>query len=235
MIHIVKNIQTELEKYSDKKVKLSSQRFFKDEIKVYGVKAPIVHKIAKENFKLIKDEPKAFIFNVCEKLFQSGYIEESLIACDLAYEVRKKYEPQDFLIFENWIEKYVSNWATCDTLCNHSIGTFLTHYPTYIEELKKWTKSENRWLKRAAAVSLIVPARRGYFLPEIIEISNLLLLDNDDLVQKGYGWMLKEASKKHQEAIFNYILSKKTVMPRTALRYAIEKMPNELRKVAMKK
>jgi 3-methyladenine DNA glycosylase AlkD len=90
-------------------------------------------------------------------------------------------------------------------------------------------------MKRAAAVSLIIPARRGKFLIDVFEISNLLLLDRDDLVQKGYGWLLKEASKLHQLEVYNYVLSKRKVMPRTALRYAIEKMPQDMKLEAMKR
>ncbi len=73
------------------------------------------------------------------------------------------------------------------------------------------------------------------FLEDVFEIADILLSDKDDLVQKGYGWMLKEASRQHQREVFNYIMRKKTVMPRTALRYAIEKMPEDLRRRAMKK
>lgn len=106
-------------------------------------------------------------------------------------------------------------------------------YPEYIAELKKWATSSNRWVKRASAVTLIIPARKGLFLNDIFEIANILLLDKDDLVQKGYGWMLKAASQAHQKDVFNYIVSKKSVMPRTALRYAIEKMSADLRAEAM--
>jgi 3-methyladenine DNA glycosylase AlkD len=84
-------------------------------------------------------------------------------------------------------------------------------------------------------VTLILPARKGDFLKEVLEISDILLKDKDDMVQKGYGWMLKEASKKHQAEIFDYVMSKKAEMPRTALRYAIEKMPAELRRKAMER
>jgi 3-methyladenine DNA glycosylase AlkD len=73
------------------------------------------------------------------------------------------------------------------------------------------------------------------FLKEILEIADSLLEDRDDLVQKGYGWMLKEASRLHQKEVFDYVMRKKTAMPRTALRYAIEKMPAELRQRAMEK
>jgi 3-methyladenine DNA glycosylase AlkD len=68
-------------------------------------------------------------------------------------------------------------------------------YPEFIEELKKFAVSENRWMRRAAAVSLIIPARKGMFLDDIFRISDILLEDKDDLVQKGYGWMLKAASR----------------------------------------
>jgi 3-methyladenine DNA glycosylase AlkD len=90
-------------------------------------------------------------------------------------------------------------------------------------------------MRRAAAVTLIIPARKGKFLNDIIDIANTLLLDSDDLVQKGYGWMLKAASEAHQKEVFDFVISKKSVMPRTALRYAIEKMPEDLRREAMKK
>ena len=89
-------------------------------------------------------------------------------------------------------------------------------------------------MKRAAAVSLIIPAKKGQFFPEIMQIADRLLLDKDDMVQKGYGWMLKEASKLHQDEVYRYILKHRKDMPRTALRYAIEKMPPELKTEAMK-
>jgi 3-methyladenine DNA glycosylase AlkD len=106
-------------------------------------------------------------------------------------------------------------------------------YPAKVHQLKMWSTSENRWLRRASAVSLIVPARKGKFLQEIFEIADVLLNDQDDLVQKGYGWMLKAASQRHQEQVFGFVLKRKEVMPRTALRYAIEKMPPELKNEAM--
>jgi 3-methyladenine DNA glycosylase AlkD len=133
------------------------------------------------------------------------------------------------------VDRYVTNWATCDTLCNHSVGTLVEMYPELLTALKGWATSPNRWMKRAAAVSLIVPARHGKFLQDILEIADILLMDKDDMVQKGYGWMLKAASQAHQQEVFNYVMRNKAVMPRTALRYAIEKMPQDFKKKAMEK
>ena len=148
---------------------------------------------------------------------------------------RWQFVSADFAILEKWVHNYVSNWASCDTLCNHTVGDFIQKYPEYLAELKKWARSENRWVKRASAVSLIIPARKGKFLDDIFEIAGILLLDRDDMVQKGYGWILKAASQAHQEEVFNYVMQHKAVMPRTALRYAIEKMPPALRTMAMEK
>jgi 3-methyladenine DNA glycosylase AlkD len=178
---------------------------------------------------------KKEIFGICEELFASGFMEESFIACNWSYNLNKIYEEKDFLIFEDWLEKYVDNWATCDTLCNHTIGAFVDRFPSYIQELKKWAKSDNRWIKRASSVTLIIPARKGKFLKDIFEIADILINDKDDLVQKGYGWMLKSASESHQKEVFDYVIKNKKIMQRTALRYAIEKMPKELRKKAMEK
>jgi len=84
-------------------------------------------------------------------------------------------------------------------------------------------------------VSLTVPAKKGLFLWEAFEICDMLLVDEDDIVQKGYGWLLKEESRKHQKDVFDYVVKNKEIMPRTALRYAIELMPKELRVTAMKR
>ena len=233
MKNIIENIRQELRQNSDEKTRKVSFRFFKEAIKPYGVKSTIVEAIAKKYFKEIRDNGKEEIFALCEELWKSEYMEEPFIACDWSYYIRKKYEPADFKVFQKWVDTYVTNWASCDTFCNHSIGAFLEMYPEFLPELKRWAKSKNRWMRRASAVSLIIPAREGKFLYEIYGLADILLLDQDDLVQKGYGWMLKEASRKHQKEVFEYVMKNKTVMPRTALRYAIEKMPKELKIKAM--
>ncbi len=233
MQHIINQIQKALQENADEKTRIQGQHFFKEEIVSYGVKMPLVGKISKEFFKSSNLVSKNEVFTVCEGLFQSGILEETIVACKWSYYVHKQYEPSDFQVFEKWISLYVNNWATCDTLCNHTVGEFVEMYPEYLSELKRLAKSQNRWVKRAAAVSLIVPARKGMFLSDVFEIVDILLLDKDDMVQKGYGWMLKVAANNHEQAVFGYVMRNKSVMPRTALRYAIEKMPTDIKAKAM--
>ncbi|MCC4767135.1 DNA alkylation repair protein [Methanosarcina sp. DH1] len=233
--NIIPRIREELALNVDEKTKASSSRFFKEEVHCYGVKSAFVGRIVKNYFNEIKSKDKKEIFSLCEELFRSDYCEEAFIAAEWAYMVRNNYSEDDFFTFERWVENYVNNWAKCDTLCNHAVGSFIEKFPAYVEKLKTWALSDNRWVRRAAAVTLILPARKGNFLDDVFEISDLLLKDRDDLVQKGYGWMLKEASKPHRQEVFEYVMNNKKEMPRTALRYAIEKMPPDLRARAMEK
>ena len=235
MSRIIKKIRDELKSNADEQAQNSGQRYFKERIELYGIKTAIVKKIGKENFKEVEGRNKDEIFGLCEELWKSGFIEESFIACQWSYYLRQHYETGDFAVFQKWVKEYVSNWASCDSLCNHTVGTFIEMYPEYLSDLKNWGKSSNRWMRRASAVSLIIPARKGIFLNEIFDVADILLLDEEDIVQKGYGWMLKSASEAHREEVFNYVLAHKKNMPRTALRYAIEKMPKKLKEKAMKK
>lgn len=235
--NILQQVRQTLRDCIDRKTLQSSDRFFKpgEQAKVYGVRMAEVSKIAKEFSKIIGRQSKAEIFALCEELWQSGYLEEAVLACECAYSLREQYQPDDFEVFERWLSVYVDNWASCDTLCNHTIGTFVEHYSQYLSHLKIWTTSANRWVRRGAAVTLIIPARKGLFFEDILDIATTLLHDRDDLVQKGYGWMLKAASESYQEEVLEFVIRHKATMPRTALRYAIEKMPAELRAKAMKK
>ena len=235
MTEILDRVRKELSDASDEKTRETGLRFFREEVNLYGIRAKTVSEIARSNYALIKRGPKHVILSLCDSLWQSGMMEETFVACMWSEKLASQFIPEDFELLERWVHKYVNNWASCDTLCNHTVGDFIQKYPEFIAELKKWARSENRWVKRASAVSLIIPARRGKFPDEIFEIAGILLRDTDDMVQKGYGWMLKEASKPFQKEVFDFVMRHKTVMPRTALRYAIEKMPAGLRSRAMEK
>ena len=236
---LLKNIRQSLLELADESTRQSSARFFKETeqqtIKFLGVKSALVTKIAKEYFASVKEKSKEDVFSICETLWKSDFLEEHSIACEWCYRFHRQFKAKDILLFESWIERFAHDWASCDSFCGHSVGTLLEMYPKQISKLKSWAKSSNLWMRRAAAVSLIVPARKGIFHKEIFEIATVLLHDTEDLVQKGYGWMLKAAADSDQDAVFQFVMKHKETMPRTALRYAIEKMPQSLKSQAMEK
>ncbi|MDD1674164.1 MAG: DNA alkylation repair protein [Methanomicrobiales archaeon] len=232
---ILPRIRNDLRNAADHATQQSFQRFFREDVTYYGVKTGTVAQIAKKYWKEIKTHTKQEIFALCEELLRSDYTEEAFIVSFWVPLLAHQFTREDFPVFERWIQRYINNWAKCDSFCNHSVGDFLQKYPECVTELRRWARSENRWTRRAAAVSLIVPAKRGEFLDDVFAIADLLLADQDDLVQKGYGWLLKEASRKHPHEVFQYVQTHKNVMPRTALRYAIEILPKELKAEAMEK
>ena len=235
MSTIFETVRKTLKAQGNVAVRESSKRFFKEgqKVKFYGVKSAQVRQIAKTYFGEVKVLPKEEVFLLAESFLQTGYFEEMSIACEWVHQLHKDFKPKDWTIFDHWIEAHIKNWATCDAFCNHTVGTFLEMYPQYVKKLPGWAKSKNLWKRRAAAVSLVIPARKGLFHEVVFGLAEILLLDSEDMVQKGYGWMLKEASHADQQAVFDFVMKHKAVMPRTALRYAIEKMPKELKERAM--
>lgn len=212
-------------------------RFFKkgEQVKILGVRNKFIKKIAGKYFLEIKNWPKKEIFNLSEELLKSGINEEITVGFNFAYRLKKHYETRDFKIFERWFKNYVSNWAVCDDICSHILGEFIFKFPEFLPKLKIWAKSKNRWQRRASSVVLIYSLRRRKYLKEAFKISDILLCDKNDVVLKGYGWTLKEASKFFQKDVFEFVEMRKSKMPRVALRYAIEKMPFEFKKQTMNK
>jgi len=235
---IIKEIKKELERHSDpveKRKRIRWEQQYQERPKLYGISSPTVRKLSSKFFSRIKKKGKQEILQLCEGLLESGYTEEMIIAFDWAFRLRKFYEESDFQLLESWLVKYVHSWGACDDLCTHAFGAFIFQFPEYISKVKEWTRSANRWTRRASAVVLIYSIRRKSHLGSIFEMADSLLTDQDIMVQKGYGWMLKEASNHYPEEVYDYVMRNKKEMPRTALRYAIEKLSPELKKQAMKR
>ncbi len=235
---LLKDLRRELSLNIDKEYKKNSKRFFKEKIKTYGVKTPIVRQIAKKYFREIKNWKKKEILNSINSLLKSGYNEEFTIGTQWLGEIKNKLEEKDFISLKKFAD-YINNWSKCDDFCLRVLSHFIVKYPKFKQELKSWTQSKNRWKRRISAVSFIKGGSLWKIHPDYLEdvfwIAEKLLKDEDDLVQKGYGWMLKVTAEDHQKEVFDFVMKNKKEMPRTALRYAIEKMPSELKEKAMKK
>lgn len=232
-MNILKKVRQELKANVEEKYRRDNQRYFKEKISCYGVRTPIVREIAKKHFKQIKHLNKKEIFSLSEDLFKNQYNEETTTAIQWVGEISKQFEKSDFRIFENWLKKYIDNWGKDDDFCLHIIHPMIEKYPDLIGKVKSWSHSKNMWLRRASAVSFITTSGAFYAtkhdLKDIFEVAKALLHDKEDLVQKGYGWMLKSASVQNQKEVFDFVIKNKKLMNRTALRYAIEKLPEKLK------
>lgn len=235
MNFFIKNLHEEWKHHAEKDYKKSQQWFFKERIELVGVRIGTVRKIAAVHWKQVKTLEKKELFALCEELLKTNLQEDSVVAYSWAYRMRKQWEVKDFAIFERWLKKYVNNWAKCDDLCTGVLGELLAIYPQLLKKTVAWQKSKNRWVRRGSAVALIVPIKRANILIDVFAVADALLQDEDDLVRKGHGWLLKEASNIYPKEVFAYVMKNKAKMPRVALRYAIEKMPAHWKKKAMEK
>jgi 3-methyladenine DNA glycosylase AlkD len=233
---LIEKIKAEIARHDTPENRSDYQRFFKEKLEhPVGLKTPVLRKISNGIFKEIKGRPASEILDICDELLASGERYMRFFAFDWAEKIKGTYSNSDFNRFERWLKAYVNNWGNCDHLCCGALGHLIKQYPDLVSKRTKWAKSKNRWHRRAAAVSLIVPVRNGLLLKEVFQTADLLLTDDDDMVQKGYGWTLKEAGNVFPDEVFAYVMKHRNRMPRTALRYAIEKYPAAKRKQAMSK
>jgi len=235
MEDLIAAITKDLIENSDSKYRVTAQRFYKNGISCVGVRTPIVRKISSKYFKEVRNYSKEDIFEFCRKMLERNASEFSIIAFDWASKLKKRFEISDIYYFENWIDKFVDNWSKNDDLCARVLGPYFCMFNDQIPRLPLWAKDKNKWFRRAAAVSLIFSVRRKKNIPVSLQISKILLNDNEYLVLKGYGWLLKEISNKDLKSVYEFIKENETKMPRISLRYAIEKFPVELRKEFIKK
>lgn len=230
---IINAITVDLKKQSDQVYQKSVQRFFLEPITCYGTCKDTVKRIAKLYWVKVNNKPKSEIFELCQQLLSVGYIETAIIAFMWSLSLKKQLEPKDFIIIEQWLRTYVTNWALCDDLCAGALGVLLKKYPELIEKTEPWVHSNNRWMRRASVVCLIYAGLTYDQLPLIFKRCQILLTDQDPMIQKGYGWLLKKAADRYKKEVFEFVMKHKIQMPRTALRYAIEKMPQSLKRQAM--
>lgn len=232
---VVLRIRADLRQHIDPVYRDGSRAFFTEKIRNYGVRTPVVRKIARERYADVEGMEASKLYAVCEELLRHQLMEEQLIALAWVDRRRQEFGVKEFAVFERWLTRYVSNWAICDDFCGHALGHLLFAYPALWKRTKRWTTSRNRWLQRASVVSLIYSVRRHCAIPTVFAYCETLLTDSDDLVQKGYGWALKEISKVDAMPVWNFVMQHKDTMPRTALRYAVEKLPANLKRQAMKR
>jgi len=232
---VIRQIRQDLKEMADPEIQKSSKRFFKEDICCYGIRTADVVSLAKKYWKEIKNKNKQEIFSLCEELYKSGYMEESFVVSQWAHSLSGRYEPEDLAVFKRWIDTYITNWASCDGLCNHTMGDFIEQYPR-IHGRTGTVDAVEEPLDAAGGSSL--PDRPG----KTREISRRIACNCRPPADRHrrYGaerlrLALKEASRKHTGEVFDFVVRNKKVMPRTALRYAIELMPKELKAEAMKK
>ncbi len=227
-----KNLQKELISLKDPKKADISGRYFKTgkgqyaegDVFLGGIDTPTLVKVIEK----YKELPIADV----QELLKSKYHEVRSagrgILCRHFAKAKGK-ERENLYKFYLKNTKYINNWDLVDTSAPLMVGEYLLENPAEIKILDKLAKSENLWERRIAIMSTFAFLKKGRF-DKTLEITEKLLSDKEDLIHKAAGWMLREIGKRDMPVEEKFLKKHYKKMPRTMLRYAIEKFPEDLRK-----
>ncbi|MDP3428222.1 MAG: DNA alkylation repair protein [Humidesulfovibrio sp.] len=233
--NLLEALRSNLRAKADPTHREGSRAFFKQTIRPLGVRSRELNALISRHWRAAKDLSPEQLVALCDQLWDSGVFEEACVACKWCARALPSLGLEGFDTFERWLSTRVDNWAHCDDLSSHCVGGLLALHPEAVERTMPWLSSPNRWLRRAGAVSLVLPARHGLYLHHVFRVADVLLADEDDLVRKGYGWMLKEASRAWPREVLEFLLPRRGRMPRVALRYAIELLPQDWRRKVLQR
>lgn len=229
----VSDIKNEMRKLANKKIAEHSQRFFKTGKGQYGegdiflgIRVPVLRKIAKKFRRISLAE--------VSKLLESKFHEERLLSILMLVNLFKSGDEDDQeLIYELYLDKtkFINNWDIVDISAGNIVGAFL--FEKDKAPLYRLVFSENLWERRIAIVATFYFIRNDEF-DDTLKIAEILFTDKEDLIHKAVGWMLREVGKRVIEIEEEFLEEHYLKMPRTMLRYAIERFPETRRKMYLK-
>jgi len=206
------------------------QWFFKEEITSHGWYTAALRQAAIRTGRDIgKEFGLNFVFEVADRLFSGQVLEEKNFAVFLLENLAARFGNAEFKWLESWLPR-VSSWADHDALVHYLIAPMIVAKPARARRVFRWAKSRNRWHRRAACVALIQGTRHRMLFPEVIRLSDLLLSDRNDMVQKGLGWLLRETAKADAKRTVPYLMRIRKRAPRRVLRTACETLSPAIRK-----
>jgi 3-methyladenine DNA glycosylase AlkD len=222
---LLSEIRAEFHRLANPRAAESAQRFFKDQpVEHIGVTAPKIQCVARDVYPRVKKMSVADRDRLCTALWASRQHEEGALVCYLYRRFAKQCGAREFALFTRWLDRYVDNWAHTDGLSLWLLGASIANDATLVDKLDSWTRSKNRWKRRAAAVALVYSAKRGEHARAVLRIAAPLIEDQDDMVQKGVGWLLKETYPKKPSEVVRFLVANRANTTRLVLRYAAEKM-----------
>jgi 3-methyladenine DNA glycosylase AlkD len=206
------------------------QWFFKDEIKSHGwYTADLRRAAVRSRREIRKEHGLDFLINVADELFSGSVLKGKIVAVFLLEKLDHEFGDDEFKLFESWLDR-ISSWADHDALVHSLIAPMIVAKPARTKFVFRWAKWKNRWHRRAACVALIRGTRARMFFPEITKLSDSLLADKDDMVQKGLGWLLRETAKYDAKRTIPYLMKIRGRAPRLVLRTACETLPASVNK-----
>ncbi len=221
-----------LKKLADPVRAAGARRYFKGTIECYGAATAEVRALAAELYGLVRDEWTARdAIAFCDLVFPAAELETKAVGSLLLARYKKSLPRTLFAKAKGWLAgNRLDNWASVDVFCPDIMGSLLLRYPEFAAGIRGWPAHPNRWVKRASVVSFLKLAKKPEYRAALYANALALLPVEDDLVQKANGWLLREAGKADAAELEAFLLEHGPRIPRTTLRYAIERFPEAERR-----
>ncbi|MBT3316805.1 DNA alkylation repair protein [bacterium] len=225
------NIINNLQSLANPEIAEHSQRFFKTGKGEYGegdlflgIRVPIIRQAVKR-FKIVP-------LPTLKRLLKSEFHEIRLFALlSLVYQYEKTDQQEEIYKIYLSNTRYINNWDLVDTSTPNIVGSFLVNNDRKV--LYNLAESDSLWERRISILATFKFIRNGQFKDTLL-ISEILLNDDEDLIHKAVGWMLREVGNRDQQTEEKFLIKHYNNMPRTMLRYAIEKFEEEKRQKYLK-
>jgi len=232
--NFIRRIMQDLRHGGDQQRAESQEYFFQEPVKRHGWRTADLRRYAAEMAREIEAAGgEKLLFEVADTLFHTKKKGEEAHAAVMLLDpqgrrlLRGKTSflgAAHFRRLERWIPLIVS-WDECDDLCHSLMGPMILTDQTHVDRVFGWARSHSRWSRRSACVSLVHSVRRKLYSKQVFRLAEMLLKDEDDMVRKGLGWLLREMGKANPKVQVPFLIKIKDRAPRLALRIACEKLP----------
>jgi 3-methyladenine DNA glycosylase AlkD len=229
-----RDARRELARLSRPAGSFDASRYFRKtgDLAFYNVGTDRVRTMARTIVRLHKDAwTLRDAARFADLLVADRYLEVKGLGIEAMACYRRRFTPQLLQLWKRWLSRGdAANWATTDAICGLLIGPLLVEYPRLAGMVGQWASDRNMWVRRASIVGLIPLARKGDALDVLYKAARTLHRDGEDLIQKAVGWALREAGKTDMDRLEKYLRLNGRHIPRTTVRYAIERFPPRRRR-----
>ena len=211
----------------------SYQRYFKEPVDYYGLDSKSARQVKEDLFARVEgswtiDDAVRF----CKWMIKDPHMEARGIGYQTVARFISEAEPGLLDEVKRWFERTCGNWGLVDNLAPSVLAPLLELHPELAPEVLSWTDSPNQWVRRAAVVAYVPLVGKGkkQHLTTAYRTVSRLFGDDQDLIHKACGWLLREAGKVDEKRLEKFLLTNGPKIPRTTVRYAIERFPATDRK-----
>lgn len=223
---VADEIAAQLRRMGDPVRARGTQRYFKNEVVSLGITAPVLRLFVRTRMSGLR---KAWglqdAIQLCDRLLREPEMEVRGAGILALGAFKGELTPALLAPSKSWLKCRLDNWALVDSFCSSVLSPLLERHASVVATLRQWSADKSLWVRRAALVTLVPFARHGRFLDLAYGFAREHLPDHEDLMHKAVGWLLREAGKTDMPRLKQFLLRHGPSIPRTSLRYAIERFP----------